>query len=59
MTARGAILFDIDGTLIDLDGAHAAGIACVGVAGHHFGVEQMRGAGADYALASLQEALPL
>jgi phosphoglycolate phosphatase len=43
----------------DVEGAHAAGMACVGVGSHHFSVEQLRDAGADYAIASLQEALPL
>src|SRR5713101_5127886 len=43
----------------DVEGAHAAGIACVGVASGNFTVEQLRAAGADYAIASLTEALPL
>ena len=43
----------------DVEGAHAAGMACVGVGSHHFNVEQLREAGADYAIASLEEALPL
>ena len=43
----------------DVDGAHAAGIECVGVGSHHFDAEQLREAGADYAIASLEEALPL
>jgi phosphoglycolate phosphatase len=43
----------------DVEGAHAAGIQCVGVGSHHFDVQQLRAAGADYAIASLQEALPL
>jgi phosphoglycolate phosphatase len=43
----------------DVEGAHAAGVACVGVGSHHFNVEQLRDAGADYAIASLQEPLPL
>jgi phosphoglycolate phosphatase len=43
----------------DVEGAHAAGMECVGVGSHHFNVEQLREAGADYALASLEEALPL
>jgi phosphoglycolate phosphatase len=43
----------------DVEGAHAAGIACVGVGSHHFNVQQLRDAGADYAIASLQEPLPL
>jgi phosphoglycolate phosphatase len=43
----------------DVEGAHAAGMACVGVGSGHFNVEQLREAGADYAIASLQEPLPL
>jgi phosphoglycolate phosphatase len=43
----------------DVKGAHAAGIECVGVGSHHFSAEQLRDAGADYAIASLQEPLPL
>jgi len=43
----------------DVEGAHAAGIACVGVGSHHFTVDQLRAAGADYAIASLSEGLPL
>ena len=43
----------------DVEGAHAAGIACVGVASGNFTVEQLRAAGADYVVASLTEALPL
>lgn len=43
----------------DVEGAHAAGIACVGVGSHHFTVNQLRDAGADYAIASLTEGLPL
>jgi len=43
----------------DVEGAHAAGIQCVGVGSHHFDVKQLQQAGADYAIASLQEALPL
>ncbi|MGA2320504.1 MAG: HAD family hydrolase [Solirubrobacteraceae bacterium] len=43
----------------DVEGAHAAGIACVGVGSHHFNVEQLREAHADYTIASLEEPLPL
>ena len=43
----------------DVDGAHAAGIECVGVATGHYTVDQLREAGADYAIASLEEPLPL
>jgi phosphoglycolate phosphatase-like HAD superfamily hydrolase len=43
----------------DVEGAHAAGIACVGVGSHKFTVDQLREAGADYAIGSLTEGLPL
>jgi phosphoglycolate phosphatase len=43
----------------DVQGAHAAGMACVGVGSHHFNVQQLNDAGADYAIATLQEGLPL
>jgi phosphoglycolate phosphatase len=43
----------------DVESAHAAGIACVGVASHNFDVDQLREAGADVVLASLAEGLPL
>lgn len=43
----------------DVEGAHAAGIECVAVGSHHFNVEQLREAGADYAISTLEEGLPL
>jgi phosphoglycolate phosphatase-like HAD superfamily hydrolase len=43
----------------DVEGAHAAGIACVGVGAYHFTAEQLREAGADYTIGSLAEGLPL
>ena len=46
-------------TPLDVTGAHAAGIECVGVASHHFDEHQLREAGADYVLGSLAEDLPL
>ena len=45
-------------TPLDVEGAHAAGIECVGVASHHFDVQQLRDAGADYVVSSLSEGLP-
>jgi phosphoglycolate phosphatase len=42
----------------DVEGAHAAGIACIGVGSHHFDVAQLREAGADYVVGSLAEKLP-
>ena len=43
----------------DVEGAHAAGIDCIGVASGHYTVEQLRAAGADYAITSLEEPLPV
>lgn len=43
----------------DVQAAHAAGVACAGVGSHHFNAEQLRQAGADYAITSLTEGLPL
>ncbi|MCZ2403587.1 HAD family hydrolase [Paenarthrobacter sp. Z7-10] len=43
----------------DVDGAHAAGIDCVGVASHHFSRDQLHSAGADFVIGSLTEPLPL
>lgn len=43
----------------DVEGAHAAGIACVGVGSHHYTADELREAGADYAISSLTEGLPL
>ena len=40
-------------TPLDVKGAHAAGIECVGVGSHKFSAEQLREAGADYAISSL------
>lgn len=57
VASRQAIV--IGDTPHDVAGAHAAGMACVGVGSHQFSVEQLRDAGADYAIASLEEALPI
>jgi phosphoglycolate phosphatase-like HAD superfamily hydrolase len=57
VTAAQAIV--VGDTPHDVEGAHAAGIACVGVGSHNFTVEQLREAGADYVIASLVEGLPL
>ena len=43
----------------DVQGAHGAGIACVGVASHNFTAEQLRAGGADYVIDFLSEGLPL
>jgi phosphoglycolate phosphatase-like HAD superfamily hydrolase len=41
----------------DVEAAHAAGLACVGVASHNFDADQLRAAGADYVVESLAEQL--
>jgi phosphoglycolate phosphatase len=46
-------------TPLDIEAAHAAGAIGVGVATGHYDVEQLREAGADHALASLAEPLPV
>jgi len=51
--------FVVGDTPHDVEGAHAAGMACVGVGSHNFTVAQLHEAGADYAIASLTEGLPL
>jgi phosphoglycolate phosphatase-like HAD superfamily hydrolase len=43
----------------DVQAAHAVGVVCVGVGSHHFTADQLREAGADYAIGSLTEGLPL
>jgi phosphoglycolate phosphatase-like HAD superfamily hydrolase len=43
----------------DVEGGHAAGLRCVGVGSHHFTADQLRDAGADWAIASLEEGFPL
>jgi phosphoglycolate phosphatase len=43
----------------DVEGAHAAGIECVGVGAYKFTAEQLRESGADYAIDSLADGLPL
>ena len=43
----------------DAEGAHAAGIKCVGVASHNFDAGQLMAGGADYVIASLKDGLPI
>jgi phosphoglycolate phosphatase-like HAD superfamily hydrolase len=45
-------------TPLDVEGAHAAGIRCVGVGSNNFTADQLRAAGADYAISALTEGLP-
>jgi len=42
----------------DAEAAHAAGIACIGVASHNFDVDQLRAGGADWVIPSLAHGLP-
>jgi phosphoglycolate phosphatase len=46
-------------TPLDISAAHAANAVAVGVASGHFTVDDLRAAGADFVLASLEEELPL
>lgn len=46
-------------TPLDVTSAHGAGMACIGVGSHHFNADQLRESGADYAVASLTEKLPI
>ncbi|HET9120385.1 MAG TPA: HAD family hydrolase [Solirubrobacterales bacterium] len=50
--------FAVGDTPLDVTGAHAAGIECVGVGSHHYSREELDEAGADYAISSLEEGLP-
>jgi phosphoglycolate phosphatase len=45
-------------TPLDVKGAHAAGIECLGVGSHKYSADQLREAGADYAVPSLEDGLP-
>lgn len=49
----------IGDTPLDIEAAHAAGVTGVGVASGHYTVAQLREAGGDYVLGSLEEPLPL
>ena len=43
----------------DAEGAHAAGIKCLGVASHNFEAGQLMAGGADDVIASLKDGLPV
>ena len=45
-------------TPLDIEAAHGAGAVGIGVATGHFGVDDLRAAGADHVLATLEEELP-
>ena len=53
-----ARLLVVGDTPRDIDAAHAVGAVAVGVATGKYTVEALRAAGADYALATLEEPLP-
>ena len=57
VTAEQAIV--VGDTPHDVEGAHAAGLECLGVGSHKFDVDALRKAGADYAVASLTDELPI
>lgn len=42
----------------DIDGAHDAGIRCLAVASHNYGIDELRDAGADWVAESLTDDLP-
>jgi len=46
-------------TPLDILAARGAGAVAVGVASGHYGVDELRAAGADHVIASLEEGLPL
>ncbi|HKP88819.1 MAG TPA: HAD family hydrolase [Thermoleophilaceae bacterium] len=54
-----ATVLVVGDTPLDIEAAHGAGAIAVGVATGHFGVDQLRDAGADHVLATLEEELPL
>jgi len=66
---RGALVFGeelppesaivVGDTPHDVEAAHAAGLKCIGVRSHHFDAKQLEDAGADYAITSLEDGLPV
>jgi phosphoglycolate phosphatase len=51
-------VFVIGDTPNDIDAAHAVGAVAIGVASGHYAVDQLRSAGADIAIESLQDPIP-
>jgi phosphoglycolate phosphatase len=51
-------VFVVGDTPLDIEAARAAGAVAVGVASGHYSADQLREAGADYVLESLEEELP-
>jgi phosphoglycolate phosphatase len=58
-TLDGAECIAVGDTPRDVEAGHSAGIAVVGVASGSYSVEQLREAGADHVVATLEEGLPL
>jgi phosphoglycolate phosphatase len=56
---EGMDMLVVGDTPLDIAAAHGAGTIAVGVATGHFSADDLRGAGADHVLATLEEALPL
>jgi phosphoglycolate phosphatase len=54
-----AAVFSVGDTPRDVEAGHGAGIRAVGVATGEYSVEQLREAGADAAIATLEQGLPL
>lgn len=50
---------DVGDTPKDIEASHGAGITAVGVATGHYSVDELKAAGADHVVASLEEGLPL
>jgi phosphoglycolate phosphatase-like HAD superfamily hydrolase len=51
--------FVVGDTPLDIAAAHGAGAVAVGVTTGHYGVDDLRAAGADHVVTSLEEGLPL
>lgn len=58
-TVAAGELIVVGDTPHDVASAHAAGLECIGVASHKFGIDELRKAGADYAVAWLTDELPI
>jgi len=58
-TLAGGACLAVGDTPRDVAAGHGAGIAVIGVATGSYGVEQLRDAGADYPLASVERGFPL
>ena len=52
-------MLDVGDTPLDISAARGAGIESVGVATGHYSEDELRAAGADHVLGSLEEPLPV